>query len=116
MDGIFLRFYVREDQRHHHHQAWEWLLQEANKMGIQGGSAFKSMAGFGRHHKMHEAHFFELIGLGVEVEFVVTTEEADKLLAFLSQEKLRLFYSTSPVHFGVINPDLKDHPPGSVST
>jgi len=116
MDGIFLRFYMREDQRHHHQLAWEWLLHQANKMGIQGGSAFKSMAGFGRHHKLHEAHFFELTGLGVEVEFVVTTEEADKLLALLAQDKIRLFYSTSPVHFGVINPDVKDHPPGFIST
>jgi uncharacterized protein len=105
MDGLFLRFYMREDQRHQHQLAWEWMLNQANKLGIQGGSAFKSMAGFGRHHKLHEAKFFELTGLGIEVEFVVTKEEADKLLAYLSKEKTRFFYSTSPVHFGVINPE-----------
>jgi PII-like signaling protein len=115
MDGIFLRFYMREDQHYHHMLAWDWLLHHANKLGIQGGSAFKSMAGFGRHHKMHEERFFELTGLGIEVEFVVTGEEADKLLAFVGKEKLRLFYSTSPVHFGVINPDLKD-PHATTST
>jgi PII-like signaling protein len=110
MDGLFLRFYMREDLRHHHQLAWEWMLQQANKMGIHGGSAFKAMAGFGRHHKLHEQKFFELIGLAIEVEFIVSNEEADKLLALLKREKFRVFYSTSPVHFGVLNPDVQDPP------
>jgi PII-like signaling protein len=57
-NGHFLRFYAREDQRHHHMLLWEWLLQQANKMGIRGGSAFHAMAGFGRHHVLHEQLFF----------------------------------------------------------
>ena len=109
MDGSFLRFYVHEDQRCHHVLAWEWLLEQANKLGIRGGSAFKAMAGFGRHHHVHEAKFFELAGdLAVEVEFIVTQEEADKLLECLRREKLRVFYARVPAHFGVINPDLQD--------
>jgi uncharacterized protein len=44
MNGSFLRFYVHEDHRHHHHLVWEWLLQQANRLGIRGGSAFKAMA------------------------------------------------------------------------
>jgi PII-like signaling protein len=59
MSGSFLRFYVHEGDRCHHQLVWEWLLQQANKMGIRGGSAFKAMAGFGRHHVLHEAKFFE---------------------------------------------------------
>jgi len=59
---------------------WEWLLEQANGLGIRGGSAFRAMAGFGRHHVLHESHFFELAGtLTVEVEFIVTDEEAGKL-------------------------------------
>jgi len=41
MNGSLLRFYVHEGHRHHHHPLWEWLLQEANELGIRGGSAFK---------------------------------------------------------------------------
>ena len=112
MDGSFLRFYVREDHRHHHRLVWEWLLEEANKLGIRGGSAFKAMAGFGRHHMLHEARFFELAGqLAIEVEFIVTAEEAQKLLALLQKEKVRLFYASMPAHFDVINPDIGDPPP-----
>jgi len=111
MSGSFLRFYVHEGDRCHHQLVWEWLLQQANKLGIRGGSAFKAMAGFGRHHVLHEATFFELAGsLAVEIEFIVTEEEAQKLLALLHKEKIRLFYAHIPARFGVINPDRNDPP------
>ncbi len=90
---------------------WEWLLEQASKLGIRGGSAFRAMAGFGRHHTLHEAHFFELAGaLTVEVEFIVTPEEAQKLLDLVHAEKVRLFYAYTPACFGVINPDGADPP------
>jgi uncharacterized protein len=109
MNGSFLRFYVHESHRHHHHLVWEWLMQQANKLGIRGGSAFKAMAGFGRNHVLHEATFFELAGtLAVEVEFIVTEEEAQQLLALIKKENIRLFYAQIPARFGVINPDADD--------
>ena len=102
MDGSFLRFYVRENQRRHGVLLWEWLLEQANRMGVRGGSAFRAMAGFGRHHALHEDHFFELAGtLTVEVEFIVTDEEATRLLDLLIAEKIRVFYARIPARFGV---------------
>ena len=53
MQGSLLRFYVHEGQRHHGRLVWEWLLERANELGIRGGSAFRAMAGFGRHHEIH---------------------------------------------------------------
>ncbi len=104
MEGYFLRFYLRESQRCHDRLAWEWLLEEANKLGIRGGSAFRAMAGFGRHHHLHEEHFFELAGsLTVEVEFIVNEEESRQLLALLQREKLRIFYAHTPARFGVVD-------------
>jgi uncharacterized protein len=111
MDGSFLRFYVREDQRHQGRLAWEWLLEQANALGVRGGSAFRAMAGFGRHHLLHEARFFELASLTVEVEFIVTDAEAHTLIELLREQKIRLFYAHIPARFGVINPDLQDQPP-----
>jgi uncharacterized protein len=111
MQGCFLRFYVHENHRHQGRLVWEWLLEQANHIGIRGGSAFKAMAGFGRHHVLHESHYFELAGtLAVEVEFIVTDAESRALLALIEQEKIRLFYAHIPAHFGVINPDVGDPP------
>lgn len=107
MEGSFLRLYVHEGQRHQGQVLWEWLLETANALEIRGGSAFKAMAGFGRHHKLSEAKFFELAGsLAVEIEFVVTDEEAQRLLNLIHQQKISLFYAHIPASFGVTNPAL----------
>ena len=107
VDGQFLRFYVREDQRHGHALLWEWLLEQANKLGIRGGSAFRAMAGFGRHHRLQEERFFELAGqAGIEVELLVDEGESKRLLALIEQEKIRVFFACVPTQFGVLNPDV----------
>jgi len=114
MQGSFCRFYVHERDRHHGHLLWEWLLDQANRLGIRGGSAFKAMAGFGRHHALHEDRFFELAGTQtVEVEFIVSDEEYRQLLDLLQRERIRAFYALIPARFGVINADSTD--PASVS-
>ncbi|MDE2371987.1 MAG: DUF190 domain-containing protein [Burkholderiales bacterium] len=112
MDGQFLRFYVHENQRIHHSLLWEWLLREANKMGIRGGSAFRAMAGFGSHRMLREDHFFELAGtLAIEVQFVVGDEEAARLLDLVQREHIRVFYALIPARFGVLNPGPGDPAP-----
>ena len=109
MEGSFLRFYVTEGHRLHGMLLWEWMLRAANKLGVRGGSAFHAMAGFGRHHVLHEDRFFELGGsLVVEVEFVVTEREKGELLELFGREKIRLFYAEIPASFGVVNPDSRD--------
>src|SRR4026208_439796 len=81
----------------------------ATPRGFRGGSAFRAIAGFGRHHTMHEAHFIELAGLQpIEVEFIVTDKEGEDLLDLIRREKVRLFYAQIPAHFDVINPDASD--------
>jgi PII-like signaling protein len=105
MQGSFLRFYVHEGQRHQRRLVWEWLLEQANTLGVRGGSAFRAMAGFGRHHVLHESTFFELAGtLTVEVEFIVTEAEAEQLLRRVQAAGIRVFYARIPATFGVINP------------
>jgi PII-like signaling protein len=94
---------VHENDRHHGRPLWEWLLDQANRLGVRGGSAFKAMAGFGRHHVLQEERFFELAGsLAVEVEFIVTEDEARRLVELLQREKVTAFYALIPARFGVI--------------
>jgi PII-like signaling protein len=109
MEGSFLRFYFREADRCHGSLAWEWLLQEANRLGVRGGSAFRAMAGFGHHHVVHESKFFELAGsIAIEVEFIVTEDEALRLLAAVEKAGVRALYARIPATFGILNPDPGD--------
>jgi len=103
MQGVYLKFYVPEKRRHHGVLAYEWLLEEARKLGVPGGSAFRAVAGYGRHGRLHEDHFFELAGdLAVEVGFALGEDEAQNLLAHLGGEALELFYVKLPLEMGVV--------------
>jgi len=101
-NGTYLRFYTHENRKHRHVLLYEWLLEQAKKCGIHGGSAFRAIAGYGHHGILHEQHFFELAGdLTVEVEFLLSDEEAEKLLDLVKQEQIRVFYARVPAEFGV---------------
>ncbi len=103
MQGQWLQFYTHELQKHHGVVLYEWLLEQAHRHGIAGGSVFRGIAGYGRRGVLHEQHFFELAGdLPVRVEFLVTPQEAERLLAALRAEGVRLFYVQTPVEFGVL--------------
>jgi uncharacterized protein len=106
MNGTILRFYVHENRTHRHIALFEWLLEQAKRLGIHGGSAFRAIAGYGRHGILHEEHFFELAAnMTIEVEFVVTDEQADKLLELLRAERISIFYARVPAEFGAIEGD-----------
>jgi uncharacterized protein len=101
MQYFYLKIYVAENQKHQGKLLYEWLLEQAKQLGVGGGSAFRAIAGFGRHGVMHEETFFELAGnLPVEVGFVVNEEEAEQLLALLNAEHLKLFYVKIPASCG----------------
>lgn len=103
MKGTYLRFYVHENRKHHGILLYEWLLETAKKEGIHGGSAFRAIAGYGRHGVLHEQHFFELAGdLTVEVEFLLSDGQADVLLAVLRREQVRIFYAKVPAEFAML--------------
>ena len=102
MKGIHLRLYTYENRKHGAALLYEWLLERAREMGVHGGSAFRAIAGFGRHGRLHEQHFFELAGdVPVLIEFVLAESDADALLDLLRREDLHLFYTRVETAFGV---------------
>ncbi len=104
MQGTYLRFYMHENHRHGSILLYEWLLESAKKMGVHGGSAFRAIAGYGRHGVLHEQHFFELAGdLTVEVEFLVPREQAERLLQLVRDARVRVVYAMAEAEFGETN-------------
>jgi len=104
MKGMQLRLYTYENRRVHGKPVYEWLLETAREIGIHGGSAFRAIAGYGRDGRLHEQHFFELAGeVPVLVEFIVSDDEAGRLLAAVEAEHLQLFHASLPIEYGVTN-------------
>ena len=108
MNAVALRFYVHQPRRHGKYLLFDWLLQEAKKLGIHGGSAFFATAGYGRHGVIHEQRFFEVPEvLPVMVEFIVSAEEADKLLDLVRAEKIHCFCTRTNTEVILIDGDTK---------
>lgn len=101
MKGFCLRFYINEFQKHQGVLLYEWLLECAKKQKVPGGSAFKAIAGFGRHGIMHEEHFFELASnVPIEVVFVLSESECDLFLDLIHKENLDILYAKTQIEYG----------------
>jgi PII-like signaling protein len=101
MNAVCLQVFVSEASRHHGKLTYEWLLDAAQGLGVGGGSAFRALAGFGRHGR-HDAGFFELAGeLPVVVEFFVDAALADQILKVIADAGLTLVYARLPAEIGV---------------
>jgi PII-like signaling protein len=94
MKATVLRLYMHESRRFHGMLLYEWLLDQSRKLGVHGGSAFRAVAGYGRHGVMHEQHYFELAGeLPVVTEFIVTESDAGRILELVRKESIDLVYA-----------------------
>ena len=97
-----LSFYISEKQHHSDMLLYEWLLEEARTMGVRGGSAFRAIAGFGRHGRMHEDTFFELAGeLAVKVEFVLDDVLAERLIEKIRRLNMDVYYLKQTAEDGI---------------
>jgi PII-like signaling protein len=102
MQSVYIKFYLTESQRHDSKLLYEWILEKAKQLGLPGGSVFRAVSGFGRHGHLHSDTFFELSGeLPVQVEFVLSSVHAEKLIVAMNDEKLKLPYVCYAVEYGV---------------
>ena len=100
MQGYQLTFFTQQDHRHRGKPLAHWLVEEARAMGIGGATLVPATEGFGHHRRIHSAHFIELADQPLEVIMAVTAEEARQLFERLKAEKVKLFYTKTPVEFG----------------
>lgn len=101
--GVRLELYCHVHARHDGMLLSEWLLEQAKKQGIGGGSVFRAIACYGRHGVLHEAQFFELAdNLTLKVEFLLSDAQADQLLQHLDEAGVDLVHARSAISFGVL--------------
>jgi len=117
MKATVLRLYMHESRRFRGMLLYEWLLEQSRKLGIHGGSAFRAVAGYGRHGVLHEQNYFELAGeLPVVTEFIVSESDAERILALVRKEHIDLVYVCWPAEYSatsVPNAPSAPTPPGA---
>ena len=102
MNGYQLSFLTVQGHRHAGKPIADWLVQVAIDLGLRGATVLTASEGFGKHRRIHSAHFFELADQPIEIVMAVTEEECAKLFARLEAERVHLFYVKAPVEFGVL--------------
>jgi PII-like signaling protein len=102
MNGYQITFFTLQDRRHRGEPLADWLVHLASELGLRGATVIPASEGFGHHHRIHSAHFFELADQPLSVVIAVTSEESDRLFERLRVEGVHLFYVKTAVEFGVL--------------
>jgi PII-like signaling protein len=99
--NVVLRLYIPANESHQDQALFEWVLERAMALGLSGGSAFRAIAGFGRHGTLYQEGFLDITAnLPVQVEFMATEEQARQLINLLRAEHISVPYVLSEVEFG----------------
>jgi PII-like signaling protein len=101
--GVHLAFYCHSRTKHNGMLLSEWLLEQARKNGLGGGSVFRAIAGFGRHGVLHEEQFFELADdLPVKIEFLMSDDQAEIFLQLARVASVDATYARHPASFALL--------------
>lgn len=101
MQGYQLTFFTQQDRKHGCLPLGEWLVQEARALGVGGATLIAAAEGFGHHHRLHSAHFFELADQPIEVTMALNKADVERLFQRLRAEKINVFYVKTPIEFGM---------------
>jgi PII-like signaling protein len=115
MNGFLLTFYTEQNKRHGHRTICEWLLHEVKELGIHGATVISGSEGIGHAGAHHAAHMLKLNDQPVQIILAVTDEEAQRLLNVVKAERVHVFYTRSPIEYGLLGEDDPQHHPKKFS-
>jgi PII-like signaling protein len=82
-EGVLLRIFIGEADRHRGRPLAEVIVETAKKRGLAGATAWKGFMGFGAHSRMHTAKILRLsTDLPIVIEIV---DSRQKIEAFLPE-------------------------------
>ena len=81
-DGVLLRIFIGESDKHQALPLYEWIVKKARETGMAGATVLRGMQGFGADSHMHTAKILRLSqDLPIVIELVDTPE---KIQAFIT--------------------------------
>jgi PII-like signaling protein len=85
-DGVLLRVFIGESDRHEHRPLYEAILRRARELGLSGATVLRGVEGFGANSVVHRASLLEMsTDLPIVIEIVDTEEKIKRLLPDLEQ-------------------------------
>ncbi|HEY8668481.1 MAG TPA: DUF190 domain-containing protein [Tepidisphaeraceae bacterium] len=85
-DGILLRVFIGESDRHEHKPLYEAIVRKARELGLAGATVLRGVEGFGANSVVHRASLLEMsTDLPVVIEIVDTEENIKRLVPHLEK-------------------------------
>lgn len=84
-DGILLRIFIGEADKHEGKPLYEWIVLQAREQGLAGATVLRGIMGFGASTRQIHTFRFETLSedLPVVIEIVDSQESIDKFLAII---------------------------------
>ena len=83
-NGVLLRVFIGESDRHENKPLYEAILAKAREMGLSGATVLRGVEGFGANSVVHKAHLLEMSSdLPIVIEIVDADEKINLLLPHL---------------------------------
>src|SRR2546426_11620533 len=85
-DGLLLRIFIGELDKHHHSPLYEAIVLRARELGLAGATVLRGPMGFGANSNLHTAKILRLsMDLPMVIEIVDTEEKINRLLPHLDE-------------------------------
>ena len=85
-EGLLLRIYVGESDRHENQPLATALIERARNEGLAGATALRGLQGFGMHSTIHSANILRLSSdLPIVIEIADTVEKIEQFLPIVEE-------------------------------
>ena len=82
-EGMLLRIFIGESDRHDGRPLYEWIVEQAREAGLAGATILRGMMGYGAHSRMHS---FKIERLSEDLPIVIEcVDSAERLESFLQK-------------------------------
>lgn len=98
-DGVLLRIFIGETDRHQREPLYEWIVKKAREHGMAGATVVRGMQGFGADAHMHTAKILRLSqDLPIIIEIVDTPEKIEAFIPVIDPAIEEGLMTTEKIH------------------
>lgn len=98
-DGVLLRIFIGELDRHQGLPLYEWLVKNAREAGMAGATVLRGMQGFGADSRMHTSKILRLsLDLPIVIELVDTPEKIEAFIHTIDPIIKKGLMTTERIH------------------
>ncbi len=86
-DGLLLRIFVNEGDRHKKQPLYEWIVTQAKAQGLAGATVLRGLMGFGANSRIIHTFKIERLSenLPIVIEIVDGQDKIETFLGFVEQ-------------------------------